>query len=118
MVRELTADEVDFSIELRPEHTQVEGNCSAIDEETDEQTKTWIYEQLEGGNDWAWCCVRVVARWEGFEGDDFLGCCSYLSEGDFKVGGYYEDMKQQALDDLNRTISEVSGKLEALEEAE
>jgi hypothetical protein len=60
--------------------------------------------------------VKITAKWEGFEGHDYLGCCSYLSEEDFKNGGYWEDMKQQALDDLNRTVAEVSGKLDLLEE--
>ena len=62
-------------------------------------------EQLASGNQWAWCTVRVVATLGEFEGSDSLGCCSYASEADFKApGGYFDDMKVEALDDLRRSI--------------
>jgi len=33
-----------------------------------------------------------------------LGACSYKDEEDFKKGGYYEDMKKQAYNDLINQI--------------
>ena len=106
MVRPLTADEVEFAIEVHPEDAPIAGNCSAIDAETDSATEAWITDQLEQGNAWAWCCVRVVARWEGFEGDDWLGCCSYESEATFcEPGGYFGDMLARALEALNETVA-------------
>lgn len=94
-------EQVEFSIECMPEDMQIEGNASAIDPETDKEIADSIYEQLENGNEWAWCTVKVVASYKEHEGVDYLGGCSYKSEADFKeVGGYYEDMKQAAFADL------------------
>lgn len=93
-------EDVEFSIECLPEGLQIEGNASAIDEETDKEIADNIYEQLDNGNMWAWCCVKVTASYKGIEGTDYLGGCSYKSEKDFKSDGYYSDMKQQAFDDL------------------
>lgn len=115
MLRELTEEEVEFSIQCLPEEASIEGNCSAIDELTDRRVKRWIERQLEQGNDWAWCCVRVVARWEGFEGDDYLGCCSYRSEKEFRhPSGYFPQMREEALRRLNERIAETETTLAAI----
>jgi hypothetical protein len=116
MVRTLTADEVEFTVECHPEDISVKGNASAIDDETDAETERGIRDQLEAGNGWAWCQVRVVAKWNGFEGDDWLGGCSYLSEQDFLAGGYFEDMKEAALSHLNEVIAQTANTLEQLSE--
>ena len=115
-MRQLTPEEVTFTLEVEPEwEIAIIGNCSAISKEIDRETAEWIGEQIEAGNEWAWCYVIVRAQWEGFEGMDSLGGCSYMSEEEFTApGGYYEDMKQQALDDLNRIIAETSSRLEIL----
>jgi hypothetical protein len=92
--------QVEFTIECMPEDLQVKGNCSAIDDETDRETEQYIYDELNSGNEWAWCCVKVTAHYKGQEGTAYLGGCSYKSMTDFKKDGYYEDMKQSAFDDL------------------
>ena len=98
-------DEVEFRLECSPEDTSPEGNASAIDKETDKEILDWIYSELNAGNEWAWCQVKVSARWKGLEGVDYLGCCSYKSESDFREpGGYYDDMKNEAFADLIRQI--------------
>lgn len=74
-----------------------EGNASAIDAETDKQNEQWIRDQLASGNEWAWCTAHVVATFKGIVGEDYLGCCSYLSEQDFCTpGGYFDDMVREA----------------------
>ena len=74
----LTEEEVSFRIECSPEEIGIEGNYMASgDDAADKAVEDDILRQLEEGNEWAWCCVRVVAEWEGMEGHDFLGCCSF-----------------------------------------
>jgi len=115
-MRELKEDEVTFTLECLPEDMPFEGNCSAIDEETDRAQEKWIRDQLRADNEWAWCCMKVTAKWEGYEGVDYLGCCSYESAADFKQpGGYYDDMKSQALEALNLELSEVVRKGKMIE---
>jgi len=94
-------EQVLFTIECEPEQMEIKGNCSAIDDETDSQTEQYIYDQLNNGNYWAWCCVTVRASYKHIEGTASLGGCSYASRKDFKDNsGYYEDMKQSAFNDL------------------
>ena len=112
-MKTLTESDVTFAIECLPEHTPIEGNAMASgDDEADREAEQWIHRQLDNGNDWAWCTVRVTAEFEGLLGDDYLGCCSYKSEDDFKQpGGYYDDMKACALAELNAKLSRVCDKL-------
>jgi hypothetical protein len=94
-------EQVEFTLQCEPEEMTVKGNCSAIDEETDKETEQYIYDQLDSGNDWAWCCVTVKAHYKHIEGSASLGGCSYASRKDFKENsGYYEDMKLSAYNDL------------------
>lgn len=110
-MNKLTLDDVEFSIECLPEDAPIKGNCSAIDPETDARTEAWIKRELESGNQWAWCTVRVVGTYEGLEADDYLGGCSYADEADFKNGGYYDDMRQTVLDALNENLERLEARL-------
>lgn len=100
----IRAEDCEIELECLPEHTPIHGNASAIDDETDAATERWIERQLARGNDWAWCTVRVVARFGDFVGSSVLGCCSYKSERDFRRDGYYADMVAEAVEDLNQSI--------------
>jgi len=95
-------DEVTYTLECSPEDIPVRGNALASgDDEEDALAEDRILNDLDCGNEWAWCRVDVYAEWNGFQGRDSLGACSYRDEDDFKApGGYYEDMKERALDDL------------------
>jgi len=114
--RTLTADEVTFTIECLEEDLQIEGNAMASgDDAVDQGVYDWIRGELERGNEWAWCCVKVTAAWGGFRGEDYLGGCSYRSREDFEQSnGYCADMKDRALDDLNATIGRAAVELSPL----
>lgn len=115
-IRKLRMDEVEFSLLVHPEHTPIEGNALASgDEETDQEAEREIARQLAAGNEWAWCMVEVKAEWRGFTASDYLGCCSYKNEAEFKAVGYYEDMRNQALEYLNTILGEYAARLHELE---
>lgn len=102
---------VSYGIECLPEHVGVRGNamCSG-DDDFDREVEDKIIAELEGGNDWAWCMVRVTARYDGIDnvvGDDYLGCCSYQGEADFKADGYYDDMKDRAREYLYAQLESI-----------
>lgn len=60
-----------------------------------------VFSQIKSGNDAAWFCAHVIARHGNLEGHDYLGGCSYGSFAEFKErGGYFDDMKWQAVHDL------------------
>lgn len=116
-IRELRADEVEFVVECCHEELPIRGNCSAIDDETDEAAAESIFEQLAAGNEWAWCCVRVTAKWRGWTASETLGGCSYTSEAQFREpGGYFDDVKDETLSALNAELQEADADLEELRE--
>ena len=91
-----------------PDHVPVEGNaCVSGNESLDREVEHNILCRLQQGDVWAWAAATVVVAWGPFKGTAHLGCCSYADESDFKQpGGYFDDMVAEALDELNRTISE------------
>ena len=63
---------------------------------------------------WGWCCVRVkvCVPDTALFGDAYLGECSYASEKDFiETSGYYDQMVQDAVTDLNDKINLLLKKL-------
>lgn len=93
--------------------------CAVADEDSsinahfdDEQDREFA---SDGG--WHWCQVRVQVvfrdvdnpkKWAAEHavvlGKDYLGACSYLDFADFRRGGYFRDM-------VNEAISETRDKL-------
>lgn len=106
--KRLKLEDVEWELECLPEDEPIEGNAMASgDESVDREANQWVYDQLEAGNPWAWCCAHVKGVYEGIEEDDYLGCCSYKSEEDFKQpGGYYDDMRREVLGRLQKRIDE------------
>lgn len=100
-------NQVEFITECLPEDTPVKGNACAIDDETDRATEQMIYDQLDNGNEWAWCLIKVTAKYKGIEGTDYLGGCSYKSKNDFEKDSYYKDMKQAAFTDLVNNLNKL-----------
>lgn len=88
--------EITYTLTLEPEYESFEGNFATGDDDLDQSTEEWIRSELNAGNEWAWCSVKVTASWNGFDGSDYLGMCSYASESDFREGDYFEDMKAEA----------------------
>lgn len=94
---------IEITLTCEEEFVQIRGNAMASgDDAVDREAEQWVIDQLESGNPWAWCCAHVVVTWHGFKGEDFLGCCSYKSEEDFREpDGYFDDMVQVAIDQIN-----------------
>ena len=105
MIRKLTEDDVEFHIQISPEYIPIHGNVSAIDDETDARVEADIRRELANGNEWAWCVVRVTARWADYEGHAYLGGCSYADEETFRhPDGYYPQLQAEALEELNSIV--------------
>jgi hypothetical protein len=116
-MKKLTMDDVTFELEVVQDDMPLKGNVLVSgDDEVDAKAEAATQEALDRGNVWAWAAVTVIATWEGFHGVDHLGGCSYESEEEFKQDAYYADMKQAALDALNRVIAETAERLRPLME--
>lgn len=91
------------------------GNCSAHDPATDREAEQWIRDQLDAGNEWAWCTAVVTASYKGFSATDALGACSYESEETFRIpGGYFDDMVITACAELADKLIEASALIDEL----
>jgi hypothetical protein len=88
-----------FEIQVLEEDADVHGNlCASGDDMLDRQMEAQVIRRLKHDDLWAWCTVRVVASFDDETGDDYLGCCSYKDEREFReAGGYYPQMQQEAL---------------------
>ena len=105
---------VAYRVEVEQDDTPLAGNVLASgDDVQDREAEEWVRSELDAGNDWAWGVVRVTAVHPGlpFVGKAYLGACSYASQEDFERGGYFEDMKAEALADLECQIAAVRAEL-------
>lgn len=94
-----------YKIEIEPEQISVRGYAMASkDEKYDAEIENEILKRLECGDTWAWCTVCVVASIGEHEGRAYLGGCSYKDEEDFKTGGYWDSMKEDALFELKAEL--------------
>ena len=102
-IRKIRKDEVTFSLHVEQEDMAVRGNALASgDDVEDKKVEDEILRRLDKGDVWAWAWVKVTASLELPDGTiveeyDSLGGCSYADEKDFKQGGYYDDMCDEAL---------------------
>jgi hypothetical protein len=107
---------VSYDLEVQYEDTPIRGNvmCSG-DDDYDRECEDKVIADLIDGNVWAWCCVKCTARYDGIDsvtGVDYLGGCSYASEEDFTApGGYWDDMKDVARDDLYTQLESIAIRL-------
>lgn len=115
-MRTLTRADVTITVYAEVDELPIEGNAMASgDNEADREAEQWIRDQLDQGNIWAWAAVTVTVAWEGFEASDHLGACSYKSEEDFREpGGYFDQMVNEALDELNDRVAKAHAAMEAL----
>lgn len=96
--------EAKTTLECMPEDLVIEGNCSSIDPQTDREQEQWIRDQLDSGNEWAWCTAHVEISWRGFTEHEYLGACSYLSEANFVECGERDTMRSEACIRLARRL--------------
>jgi hypothetical protein len=105
-----TIGEIEYRLYATQDDLQVRGNALVSgDDDDDRQAEDEIIERLESGDVWAWASVKVEAvievDGEEITGEDYLGACSYADYRDFiEPGGYYDDMKVEAKNDLRQTL--------------
>ncbi len=102
----LSREETRVCLKAEPEFVQVEGNALVSgDDALDREAEQGVLRRLEQGDIWAWAAVTVSVSWGPFSASDHLGCCSYANEEDFRrPGGYFDDMADEALEELNKIV--------------
>lgn len=114
-MRDLTLADVQVLVHCLPEDMPLKGNVMVSDDDAfDRECEEDIQRQLDAGNEWAWCCVRVVCIWEDWSAEMYLGGCSYSGEAEFRTDAYFDDLQNEALGRLNAEVREAASKLGAL----
>ena len=115
----LTREEVTVRLEAEREFVPVEGNaCASGDDAFDREVEHNILTRVHQGEVWAWAAVTVTVSWGQFSAPDHLGCCSYADEEDFRQpDGYFDDMVDQALEELNQLVLNAYRQLKTRERA-
>lgn len=91
----------EVSVSIEPEHEDVRGNFASGDPAYDREDEEAILARLRKGEDWAWCCVKVTVSCGELSESEYLGCCSYADEEDFRTNsGYFDDMVRECKDRL------------------
>jgi len=112
-IRPLTETEVRMSIDAEPEHSTPD--FEQEDGSADTELIHQVLKRLEDGNEWAWCVVRVTMSWGEWKGVAYLGGCSCDSLEEFiENGDYYQDLKKDALSELNARIGDSYRMIEGL----
>lgn len=105
MAKKLKLEDCQITVECLPEEAPIEGNVMASgDDAADKEAERKVREQLESGNEWAWCTVRVTLSWKGLSASESLACCSYSSENEFREGFYFIFMCTDALNQLQNKV--------------
>jgi hypothetical protein len=93
-----------YSVHCLPEDTPIRGNVAATGNDAEDKAiEDMVIADLAGGNEWVWCVVRVVAEYDGIDfisGDAYMGGCSYRNRNSFMCSDYYQDMCDEARDEL------------------
>jgi hypothetical protein len=106
-LKPITVDEATITLTVQQEDALIVDN--AMDSgypDIDRDCVQDIIERLNQGDVWAWAFVTVTVTWHTFSGINYLGCCTYKDEDDFKTSDsdYYEDMVSEALDNMNNSM--------------
>ncbi len=106
IARKLVEAEVTFTLEAEEEHERIGTHFLDGHDDSEERRAMMrqITEDYTAGNEWAWFSAKVTARWGEYSASTYLGCCSYESKADFEADHSYQDMKKEALEDLNKVI--------------
>lgn len=101
-LRELS--ETDVNIALIRTDSDEEVHYTDLDADFARAEVARIKERISSGDKWAWFLAEVRAEWKGIVHSEYLDCCSYDSEEDFRNSPYFTAMKAEALMSLNAAV--------------
>lgn len=94
-------DLIEFKMAAHPEDMPIRGNLIASgDDAEDKRQEDAVIEDLENGNEWAWCVIEVKGEYLGLSASEFLGGCCYDSEDDAYASGVFDELKEQVAEQI------------------
>lgn len=112
-----TLNGVTYTLDMVQEDHPVTGNAMASgDHKVDREAETEILLRLDAGDFKAWATLMVTAQVDGFQGVDYLGCCSFAPDAnDTTILETAKDhgMFEEARADLLRTLQGLGPRVKA-----
>lgn len=100
VVDALLDDLAEIEVDVDFDDLDPRGNILASgDDELDARVEGEVLARLENGDVWAWAVVRIVARFDGFEGVAVLGGVSVAGESEFEAA-YGAELRREAVGEL------------------
>lgn len=94
-----------FTVHAEKEDISPKASMAGCSKEEIDNFVAAVKGQQKKSRTWGWCCVRVTAKYGSYEGNAYLGCCSYTSKEDFiENSGYYKQLCDDALSLLNSDV--------------
>lgn len=107
-LRKLTVEDIKWTVTAETEWEEPEGHFCSGDDKQDAELVKSIKADLLAGNEWAWCCIKVTGTYYPLGASAYLGGCSYKSKEDFmQENGYYQDMQQEVLANLQDQVNQM-----------
>lgn len=108
----ITKDSVRIRVEAEEELDSLSHAAKECAPDFEEAVKS----ALKKSRKWGWCCVKVSVNLRNgpvsIEGTAYLGHCSYESRTDFiDNSGYYDQMVDDAIEDLAKNLKDRSSEL-------
>lgn len=118
-LRKLTESEVKFILSIEEEDQPLKGAFDSGDKKADEELIQSLQKRLAQGDVLAWFVAKVEATWtsstgQEFKGVNYLGGNSYDSEEEFRKDSHFEDMKSEALNNLQEGLEKIFSALSEL----
>jgi hypothetical protein len=109
-VKQLTIDDIEFTIKAIKNFWTPRQTMKGCEEEVIVAFEEAIEKAVKQDPLWGWCQVRVSGFPKGNNGpytcESSLGGCSYKNEKDFiENSGYYQDMQQEILNNIQNAIN-------------
>jgi hypothetical protein len=108
-MKTLAIEDVQWMVDATQDDASVRGNALASgDDAEDKACEDAILARLDAGDAWAWASVRVTGTYRGLKAHDYLGCCCYEDEADFRENsGYFQDMQSNVLAELQAMVEDI-----------
>lgn len=111
-LRKLTAAEVTFDVRIEADdcanEREIRGSFATGEPDLDKQQADEILARLNRGDETAYCGVIVTATWEHdgvhYAGNDSIWGCTLGDDYTAETVAEHHGMRDNALDDLNRTL--------------
>lgn len=111
-MKKLTLKDIEIEVIVDYDDSPIRGNAiNSGDITYDRLVENKIIDAVNSGDIWAWASVEVKGTYKGLTASEYLGACSYGSEDDFRSDGYFPDMCETVLSDLNSQIEDIVNSL-------